>query len=294
MSRIHRVSEKRALVGECPLWHPVEKMLYWIDVQGPSLFRTDVDAGVTTRWPLPEKIGCIVWHVAGGLIGAMESGLYRLTILGDTLDITLHAEANLAPGMRFNDGCTSPDGRLFVGSMKDPIDGTTSGCLFRFDQDGFSEPLLAGLLVQNGVAWSPDGNTMYLSDAHRNVQKIWAFDYENAGGTISNQRLFVDMRQYPGRPDGATVDSEGSLWTAANDAGKLLRFSPRGALVSHVDLPVARPTMCAFGGPDLRTLFITTIGRDPATRQLSDNPDEGCLYALPCSVSGLPEKPLRY
>ena len=102
------------------------------------------------------------------------------------------------------------------------------------------------------------------------------------------------MRQHPGRPDGATVDSEGSLWTAANDAGKLLRFSPKGALVSYVDLPVARPTMCAFGGPDLRTLFITTIGRDPATRQLSDNPDEGCLYALPCSVSGLPEKPLRF
>ena len=149
--------------------------------------------------------------MAGGLVGAMESGLYRFTILGDTLDIALHAKANLPLGMRFNDGCTSPDGRLFVGSMNDPIDGTASGCLFRFDQDGISEPLVTGLVVQNGVAWSPDGRTMYLSDAHRDVQKIWAFDYGNAGGTLSNQRLFVDMTQYPGRPDGATVDKEGFL-----------------------------------------------------------------------------------
>ena len=281
-------------MGECPLWHPLEEALYWVDVQGRRILRRGHAQGVTRQWAVPEKIGCIAWAPEGGLVGAMETGLFHCVISESRMYHSLEVAAELGSGIRFNDGGVDPSGRFVVGSMTDPNDGAPTGCLYRFDSAGMFGPLVRGLKIQNGVAWSPDGATMYLSDSHPDVQMVWAFDYESDSGMLANRRAFVDMSRYPGRPDGTTVDSEGFCWIAANGGGRILRFSPDGKLASQLTLPVARPTNCAFGGANLEILFITTIGRDPATGELSDGSDEGCLFAARAGVPGVRERPFRH
>lgn len=139
------------------------------------------------------------------------------------------------------------------------------GQLYRYSaQDGLSEPIVSGLITQNGLAFSPDGRTMYLSDSHGARQLIWSFDYDTDEGIPHNRRLFVDMNALPGRPDGAAVDSEGCYWICGNDGGCLLRFTPEGTLDRKIELPMAKPSMCSFGGPDLDTLLVTSIGAGAA------------------------------
>jgi sugar lactone lactonase YvrE len=140
--------------------------------------------------------------------------------------------------------------------------------------------------VPNGLAFSPDGGTMYLSDSHPSVQKIWAFDYDIDSGMPQRQRMFVDMNEHPGRPDGAAVDADGCYWICANDAGLIHRFTPEGKLDRSLAVPVKKPTMCTFGGPNLDTLFVTSIR--PAG-DLSEQPLAGGVFALRPGVCGLPE-----
>ncbi len=162
------------------------------------------------------------------------------------------------------------------------------GTLYRYSagQRGPLEAQLGGFIVPNGLGFSPDGRTMYLSDSHPLVQQIWAFDYDIDSGTPSNRRLFVDMNQFPGRPDGAAVDAEGGYWICANDAGLIHRFTPDGRLDRSLAVPVKKPTMCAFGGSRLDTLFVTSIrpGDDDDPRSLA-----GGVFALNPGVKGLPE-----
>ena len=159
------------------------------------------------------------------------------------------------------------------------------GHLYRYDAGGLSAPVVSNLLTQNGLAWSPDGRTMYLSDSHPASQAVWAFDYDVDSGVPSNRRLFVDMKSYPGRPDGATVDADACYWTAANDAGLLLRFTPDGKLDRQIELPMTKPSMCCFGGPGLDTLLVTSInpGKDDGLA--------GSTVLLRPGVQGLPEAP---
>jgi sugar lactone lactonase YvrE len=152
-----------------------------------------------------------------------------------------------------------------------------------------SAPLSAQLsdfIVPNGLAFSPDGQTMYLSDSHPSVQAIWAFDYDIDTGTPHNRRLFVDMHKHPGRPDGAAVDADGCYWICGNDAGLIHRFTPDGRLDRSLAVPVKKPSMCAFGGRNLDTLFVTSIR--PAG-DLTDQPLAGGVFALQPGVTGLEE-----
>lgn len=191
--------------------------------------------------------------------------------------------------MRFNDGRCDRQGRFWAGSMLLDMNAAAPvGALYRYSA-GQSEPLSAqlnDLIVPNGLAFSPDGRTLYLSDSHPSAQAIWAFDYDIDSGTPHNRRLFVDMRQHPGRPDGAAVDSEGGYWICGNDAGLIHRFSPDGRLDRSLAVPVLKPSMCAFGGRDLDTLFVTSIR--PAG-DLGDQPLAGGVFALQPGVKGLEE-----
>jgi sugar lactone lactonase YvrE len=148
-------------------------------------------------------------------------------------------------------------------------------------------PLADGLMVPNGLAFSPDGRTMYLSDSHPKVQQIWAYDYDIETGTPSNRRLFVDMNPLPGRPDGAAVDEDGCYWICGNDAGLVHRFTPAGKLDRSLELPVKKPAMCAFGGANLDTLYVTSIR--PEGVDLADQPLAGGVFALSPGTRGLPE-----
>jgi len=283
--------------GESPVWSAQEQALYWVDIPAGRLHRWSAADESTQSWKAPQMLACIARYDngSGDWIAGMEDGLFRLTPEADgTLSSTpLISVEHAQAGMRFNDGRCDRQGRFWAGTMLlDMAAGAPVGALYRYSADQ-NEPLVAQLsdfIVPNGLAFSPDGTIMYLSDSHPSVQKIWAFDYDIDSGTPHNRRLFVDMNNFLGRPDGAAVDADGCYWICGNDAGLIHRFTPAGKLDQSLVVPVKKPTMCAFGGPNLDTLFVTSIrpGGD-----ISDQPLAGGVFALRPGVQGLPEPAFR-
>ncbi|MET1078023.1 MAG: SMP-30/gluconolactonase/LRE family protein [Pseudomonas sp.] len=282
--------DARNAVGESPVWVAQEQALYWVDIPAGRLHRWSAASGASS-WQGQQMLGCIARRADGSWLGGMQSGLFGLrpqadgSLASQALIDTPHAVS----GMRCNDGRCDRQGRFWVGSMLlDMAAGLPVGSLYRYDggQGGALTVHLGDLIVPNGLAFSPDGRTLYLSDSHPSVQAIWAFDYDIDSGTPSNRRLFVDMRQHPGRPDGAAVDADGGYWICANDAGLVHRFTPNGKLDRSLAVPVKKPTMCAFGGSRLDTLYVTSIRPDG---DLTDQPLAGAVFALQAGVSGLEE-----
>ncbi len=282
----------RDLVGESPLWSQREQALWWVDIEGRRIRRFDWASKREQAWPTHERVGCIALHRRGGLLAAMETGIFRVTPSDGTgLETTLVAAAMFpGPGMRFNDGRTDRQGRFWVTSMvRDMSLASSGGGLYRLDHRGLSAPVVTGLVTGNGLSFAVDGRRMYLSDSHPSIRKVWAFDLDD-DGTPRRRRLFVDMAQHPGRPDGACVDAEGCYWTCGNDAGVVHRFSPEGALLSSIDVPVAKPSMCAFGGPDLANLFVTSITPGAPVAGFDANL-AGAVFVTRPGVRGLAEVP---
>ncbi|RMO15340.1 Senescence marker protein-30 protein [Pseudomonas cichorii] len=284
------IFDARNATGESPVWSVREQALYWVDIPAGRLYRWNAADNRTQSWKAPQMLACIAAHSSGGWIAGMESGLFHLQPgEGESLTSTLLADVeHEQPGMRFNDGRCDRQGRFWAGTMLlDMAAGVSAGALYRYSAGQQQlNAQLHGYIVPNGLGFSPDGKTMYLSDSHPNVQKIWTFDYDTDSGTPHDRRLFVDMNDYPGRPDGAAVDSDGCYWICANDAGLIHRFTPQGRLDRSVTVPVKKPTMCAFGGSGLDTLYITSIrpGGD-----IGDQPLAGGVFAFRPSVTGLEE-----
>ncbi|OYT84765.1 MAG: gluconolactonase [Pseudomonas sp. PGPPP4] len=280
--------DARNATGECPVWQVAEQALYWVDIPAKRLHRW-TPAGALDSWSAPEMLACIAAREGGGWLAGLESGLFALQaeasgqLRGERLVALDHAQ----PAMRCNDGRCDRQGRFLVGTMvQDMAQGVPAGRLYSHAAGEGARLLLDDLIVPNGLALSPDGRTLYLSDSHPSRQLIWAFDYDPDTGTPSNRRLFVDMNAHPGRPDGAAVDVDGCYWICGNDAGLIHRFTPDGRLDRSLSVPVKKPAMCAFGGRNLDTLFVTSIrpGGD-----LTDQPLAGGLFALDPGVQGLPE-----
>ncbi len=261
---VERIADIRCSVGESPLWCAEEGAWYWVDIPAGAIWRLDAASGTVRSWQTEEMVGCIALKQSGGLIAGMETGIFSLELGAD--GTVMHEKLGCPadhprPGMRFNDGRCDRQGRFWSGTMFMDIGANRpEGHLYRHtSRQGTSAPMVSGLLVQNGLAWSPDGKTMYLSDSHPLRQLIWAFDFDVDDGVPTKQRLFADMNSYPGRPDGAAVDSDGCYWTCGNDGGCLLRFTPEGKLDRRIPLPFAKPSMCSFGGDNLETLLVTSI-----------------------------------
>ncbi len=282
----------RNLVGESPLWSVAEQALYWVDIEGRRLHRYEWNSGAECSWPMAERIACIALHADGGLIAAMETGIFRLTIAdaGDATAVLLHAANFPRAGMRFNDGRCDRAGRFWVTSMvMDMSLAANDGALYRCDELGLSASPITGLVTGNGLGFSPDGSTMYLSDSHPTVRQIWAFDLA-ADGTATQRRPFGAMPPAAGRPDGAAVDAEGGYWICGNDGGQVHRFLPDGRLDRSIQVPVSKPSMCAFGGPDMNQLFITSI-KPPQPVAGFDAALDGAVFITQPGVRGLPETP---
>ncbi len=251
----------RCQVGESPLWATHDQALWWVDIEGRALHRWHAASGRSERWATPQRLASIALLAAGRLLGAMEDGLYRLQPMagGELRTERLCSVQHPREGMRLNDGRCDRAGRFWVSSMvRDMSLAAADGALYRFDERVLSQPLLRGLVTGNGLAFSPGGERLYLSDSHPSVQRIWAFDLHD-DGSLGVRQDFVDMKCYPGRPDGAAVDADGGYWICGNDAGALLRFTPDGRLDRALRLPVSKPSMCAFGGARLDELFVTSI-----------------------------------
>jgi sugar lactone lactonase YvrE len=275
-------SAPRALVGESPVWDEATGRLWWVDIRAPALHRTAPATGVTETWPVPEPVGSLGLCRSGAVLLALRSGIHRFDPRDGALDLVAAPERD-RPMNRLNDGKVSPEGRFLVGSMNDRPEKAATGALWRLDPGARACALLAdGLVVSNGLAWSPDGRTLWHSDSRESV--IWTWHYDPATGAIADRREVVRPSAAIGRPDGAAVDAEGGYWSAGVSAGRLNRWLPDGTLDRVIALPVAAPTMPCFGGPGLRTLFVTSLRPAGAA---GDEPD-GRLLALEPGVAGAP------
>jgi sugar lactone lactonase YvrE len=288
------IVDARCGVGESPVWLAAEQALYWVDIPARRLYRWRIASGQVEHWQTSEMLGCIASCGPGVWLAAMESGLFKISP-GTGPEMAAQGLASVehpAAAMRFNDGRCDRQGRFWAGTMLlNMAAGSRLGSMYRYDIDGGLKRMLDGFIVPNGLAFSPDGRTMYLSDSHPDVQLVWAFDYDVETGMPSNRRVFVDMKPLPGRPDGAAIDEAGCYWICGNDAGLVHRFTPQGRLDRSLAVPVKKPAMCAFGGATMDTLFVTSIR--PADIDLSDQPLAGGVFALHPGIKGLPETVCR-
>jgi len=286
-SALHCVLDARASLGECPVWSVAEQVLYWVDINAPALHRFDPATGADTAMPMPESIGCFALRARGGFVIALRDGIWLARADGTLLRRI--ADPPYAPEHhRFNDGRCDRQGRFWAGSMNEQRDAD-SASLVRVDADHRVTPVLSGMMISNGLAWSPDGRTMYHADTP--TQIIHSFDFDAASGLPSNRRVFARFTDPTHRPDGGAVDSEGCYWTAFYAGGKVVRLSPTGAVLAQYPVPAQCPTMCAFGGHDLRTLYVTSARQLRSDEELARLPQSGGLFAMAVAVPGLPEPP---
>lgn len=281
MPVVECVIDAHAKVGESAIWDEADAALYWADIEGGKLFRYDPSSGENLEFDMGEKVGALAIRASGAAIIGTESGIYSYDFATKTKTQLADPEADL-PDNRFNDSCTDRDGRLWLGSMDMKKPQRPQASFYRVDTDLTVTKCFGDIYTTNGLAFSPDGTTLYFSDSFKEIRTIWAADYDMATGTASNRRVFFDTRSVDGRPDGATVDADGCYWMAGVGGWQLVRLTPAGEVDMIIDMPVERPSKPSFGGPDLKTLYVTSIGVDVTPGR--DQPQAGGLFA----VTGLP------
>lgn len=287
MDKAELVLDVGAKLGESPVWSPELGVLYWVDIEGRAVHAFSPDTGNDRAWPFemrPSAIGRT--RDPSRLLVAAENEMVWLDL--DSGDVTKWLTLEEPRfDVRLNDGRCDPVGRFWIGGMYDPTSAREFvAYLHRVEPDGTSTTVRDKVGCANGLAFSPDGTTMYWADTLDRT--VWAYDYDLATGEQHNERVFLQFgSELPGKPDGACVDETGCYWIACVGGAAVARITPNGAVDRVVDVPVIRPTMPAFGGPDLDTMFITTIGvRDP----VKDGPGpHGALFAYHPGVRGLPE-----
>lgn len=273
-----------ALLGESPFWHAGEQRLYWVDIEGRKIHRTDPATATDEVMELGEQVGCIAPRADGGLVAALENGCALIDAWGAAPRPFGAAVLSDKPDQRFNDGRVDAAGRLWVGSLTSDK-AHPAATLYRLDPDGSLTEIFGGLTTSNGAAFSPDGRIFYHADTPTHA--IRAYDVDPAAGTLSHGRIFHQFATGNGRPDGAAVDAEGCYWSALWDGWRVVRFSPAGELIQTIDLPVQRPTMVAFGGEDLKTAFVTSAGKNLTDAERAAQPHAGGVFSFRVDVPGL-------
>jgi sugar lactone lactonase YvrE len=285
------VGEVTAVLGEGPYWVPEESCLLWADIPNGLLHRTSVPSGETLSAAFGE-VSAAFPALDGGILTAGGS---RLTLRAPTesgvgwRERTI-AEAPASEGVRFNDASVDPAGRVWVGSMHigetEPV-----GVLYRLDPGGRLTPVVRGVTVSNGLGWSPDGSRMYYADSP--MRRIDMFDYDPATGEAFQRRVFADLSGAEGIPDGLTVDLDGCVWVAMWGGGALRRFTPYGQQDAVLPVPVSQPTSCAFGGPGMSELYVTTASIGLTDAQRAAEPLAGRLLRCCPGPVGLPSTAAR-
>ena len=282
------VLDIHAELGECPVWSGRDQCLFWVDVEGRVIHRYDPATGVDQTCELAIRPGSFALTAdPDRLVVAAEHQLVE--VAWSTGEVTVLTDLEPAGrATRLNDGRCDPAGRFWVGSTDDPTwSRNDAGMLHRIEPDGSATVVRTGVGVSNGLAFSPDGSVMYHADTNRD--RVWAYDYDLDRGEPSNERVFLDFTELPGRPDGACVDEAGCYWIACVKGWAILRATPEGKIDRIIDLPVEKPTMPAFGGPDLDTIFVTSISIPGSTPMAPGQPQAGGLFAVSAGVRGLPE-----
>lgn len=272
------VIDMHARLGEGPLWDHRTGVVAWVDILAGLVHITEPVTGVTTSIPVGTEVGALALNDDEGYLLATRSGFAELEgARVETLNEVLTAE-----GQRMNDGALDPVGRFVAGSITD--DRSPTGALYVRDVDGSVRTLFGGVTVSNGLAWSATGDRMYYVDSA--LQGIDVMDYDLDEGVVSDRRRLVSIPEADGTPDGMTIDAEGCLWVAFWGGGVVRRYSPSGELIGEVELPVPRITSCAFGGPNLDRLFITSAAVG-ATPDDPPRPHDGALFVVEPDCTGV-------
>ncbi len=282
--------DEPAELGEGPVWHASEQALWYCDITAHRLHRFDPLSGVRKHWDFHTDLGSFAPTNDGRFLLALRDGLWRFDPASDE-------RVQLAPAPydpneeRFNDGKCDPAGRFWVGSLDEPRRPGRAG-LWCFE-GGLLTRRQSGITVSNGLAWSPDGRTMYWTDT--TAHTIWAFDFEPASGAMDGRRVFAQfaakpakgLEGYGGRPDGGAVDAEGCYWAAMYEGGRVLRLSPEGETIAEVRMPARCPTMPCFGGADMKTVYVTSASRDRPDEERAEFPHPGCVFSFRVDVPGV-------
>jgi len=263
-------------LGESPVWCPQRELLLFVDISGRRLLKFNPASRALESCAIEEDIGCVAPSKGGGFVAGLRSGIWLLNEKGEKQRM-LAANPEDSQVSRFNDGRVDGAGRFLAGTLDERK--ASRAALYRCDRRGLIR-LTDGLITSNGLAFSPDGRTLYHSDTPRFT--VYRYAYDASSGTAENRRVFVELKPTAsdrGRPDGAAVDAQGCYWTALYEGGRVQRYDPEGRLMSEHAVPVRNPTMPAFGGLGLKTLFVTTA-RDATG-------SGGGLYAAEVDVPGL-------
>jgi len=277
----------RNTLGESILWDARAQQLWWVDIQEAQIWSWNPFLNDSPRiLQLDERVGAIGLRAGRGLVAALQSGFARFDPDSGRVERMVEIERDLAT-TRLNDGRVDPAGRFICGGMDEGNPQRAISAVYSLDAAGKVRRLIQEIACANSICWSPDGATLYFTDMP--TRRIDAFDYDVASGAVSNRRLFADLAREPGLADGSVVDAEGCLWNAQWGGGKLVRYSPDGAVDREIELPVTNPTCLTFGGRDLDILFVTSawVGLDDAAR--AGQPTAGSLFAMKPGVRGRPE-----
>ena len=276
------VLDVKASLGECPVWSVADQALYWVDINAPALNRFDPATGTNVVWPMPASIGSFALRMRGGFVAAMRDGIWFVDRDGKRERKVAAAPYDPAHH-RFNDGRADAQGRFWVGSMNERRDANTAA-LYRLDADLKLSAVIADIMISNGLAFSPDGKTLYHADTP--TRTVWAYDLDAATAALTNRREFAHFAGETDRPDGGAVDSEGCYWSAFYRGARVVRISPQGRLLAAYPVPAMCPTMCAFGGPDLRTIYVTSARQERDADELTRLPQSGGIFAMRVDTPG--------
>ena len=276
IGKLELILDAGCQLGESPVWCPQRELLLFVDISGRRLLKFNPASRALECCAIEEDIGCVAPSKGGGFVAGLRSGIWLLNEKGEKQRM-LAANPEDSQVSRFNDGRVDGAGRFLAGTLDERK--ASRAALYRYDRRGLIR-LTDGLITSNGLAFSPDGRTLYHSDTPRFV--VYRYDYDASSGSAENRRVFVQLEPTAsdrGRPDGAAVDAHGCYWTALYEGGRVQRYDPEGRLMSEHAVPARNPTMPAFGGLGLNTLFVTTA-RDVAG-------SGGGLYAAEIDVPGL-------
>ena len=271
-----------AILGETPVWDPVDKVLYWVDIVGEEVHRYDPSDGTDSRFNAGASVGCVALANTG-LIFAAGSQIIQSDVVGARRVASNEIFSDRR--VRFNDGRVDPSGRFYVGTMdlseRDPL-----GALYCFRSDGAPSKVLDSLVVSNGLDFSDDGSVLYHIDSPKRIVKSYGVDATD--GHLSHPRILFEIAESLGEPDGLVIDAQGCLWISMWGGGKVIRFDSRGSILDSVALPVSQPTGITFGGTGLDELYVCSAREGLDAEQLAKEPLAGSIFRIPLSVPGRP------